>query len=157
MTAAPPHECPIRMSAGVARVAMNSHALTMSLTLTVNDPSPQSPSDPPRPSASKRSMPIPSAASCLQLRAAPGESLPSVKPCANTPQPRTALSGTLMTPARFGPAELRKVTRSPMVEIYHDPDGVRKVRQGAAAGPIARVGPGREGVGLGPPGGEDPP
>ena len=38
MTAAPPHECPIRMSAGVARLAMNSQALTMSSTLTVTSP-----------------------------------------------------------------------------------------------------------------------
>ena len=62
-------------------------------------------------------MPMPSAASCLQIRAAAGESFPSVKPCANTPQPRTVLSGTSMTPARFGPVELLNMTRSPMEEV----------------------------------------
>ena len=31
-----------------------------------------------------------------------------------------------MTPARFGPVELGKLTRSPMVEIYHALDGARK-------------------------------
>jgi hypothetical protein len=36
-----------------------------------------------------------------------------------------------MIPARFGPVELRNVTRSPMAEIYHAPEGVRKVRQAA--------------------------
>src|SRR6478672_4932465 len=36
-------------------------------------------------------QPIPSAASCLQIRAAAGQSLPRVKPWANTPQPRTAV------------------------------------------------------------------
>src|ERR1700756_3322573 len=111
------------MSAGVARSVMNSHALTMSSTLTMNDPSPHSPSDPPRPSASKRSMPMPSAASCLQIRAAAGESLPSVKPCEKTPQPRTAPSGTSMIPARSGPVELLNVTRSPMVDELRRPLG----------------------------------
>jgi hypothetical protein len=38
-------------------------------------------------------------------------------PCANTAQPRTALSGTSMVPAGLGPVELLNVTRSPMVEI----------------------------------------
>src|ERR1700761_718874 len=31
-----------------------------------------------------------------------------------------------MTPARFGPVELGKLTRSPMVEVYHALDGARK-------------------------------
>jgi hypothetical protein len=49
--------------------------------------------------------------------------------------------------------ELRKVTRSPMVEIYHALDGVRKVRQ-AAAGPIAGVVRERQRVGRRPRGGQ---
>jgi hypothetical protein len=98
---------------------MNSHARTTSLTLTVNEPSPQSPSESPNPSASKRNMPMPSSASCLQMRAAAGESLPSVNPCEKTPQPRGSPAGRSMIPARLGPVELPNVTRSAMPEVYH--------------------------------------
>ena len=66
---------------------MNSTARTVSATLCENDPSPQSPSESPRPRLSKRSMPMPSLASCLQIRLAAGLSLPRVKPWAKTPQP----------------------------------------------------------------------
>src|SRR6476469_690613 len=107
------------MSAIVFCSAMNSHARMTSLTLTVNEPSPQSPSESPNPSASKRNMPMPSPASCLQIRAAAGESLPSVNPCEKTPQPRGTPTGRSMIPARSGPVELRKVTRSAMREVYH--------------------------------------
>jgi hypothetical protein len=110
---------PDEVSAGVPSSAMNSHARTTSLTLTVNDQSPQSPSESPRPSASKRSMPMPSSASCLQMRAAAGESLPSVNPWEKTPQPRGSPAGRSMMPASRGPVELGKLTRSAMPEVYH--------------------------------------
>ncbi len=91
---------------------MNSTARTVSATLWEKDPSPQSPSDSPRPRLSKRSMPMPSAASCLQIRFAAGLSLPSVKPWAKTPQPRTSPSGISTRPANAGPVVLGKLTRS---------------------------------------------
>jgi hypothetical protein len=53
----------------------------------------------------------------LQILDAAGESLLSVKPCENTPQPRGVPSGRSMIPANAGPVELEKVTRSPTVHI----------------------------------------
>ena len=63
---------------------------------------------------------MPSLASCLQIRLAAGLSLPSVKPCENTPQPRAGPSGRSITPASIGPVALGNVTRSAMGEVYHD-------------------------------------
>ncbi len=91
---------------------MNSTARTVSATLCENDPSPQSPSESPRPRLSKRSIPTPSLASCLQMRLAAGLSLPRVNPWAKTPQPRTSPSGRSTRPARVGPVVLGKLTRS---------------------------------------------
>ncbi|BBX89452.1 hypothetical protein MBOE_11010 [Mycolicibacterium boenickei] len=62
---------------------------------------------------------MPSAASCLQMREAAGESFPRVKPWENTPQPRTGPSGRSITPASVGPVELGNVTRSAMQVVYH--------------------------------------
>ena len=72
---------------------MNRTAWAVSSTLWEKEPFPQSPSESPSPRLSKRSMPMPSRASCLQIRLAAGVSLPRVKPWANTPQPRTRPSG----------------------------------------------------------------
>ena len=91
---------------------MNSTARTVSATLLENEPSPQSPSESPRPRLSKRSIPTPSLASCLQIRLAAGLSLPSVKPWAKTPQPRTSRSGRSTRPASVGPLVLGNPTRS---------------------------------------------
>ncbi|SKV20542.1 Uncharacterised protein [Mycobacteroides abscessus subsp. abscessus] len=118
-TAAPPKECPMRMSAGVPRSAMNVHAAITSFAFTVNDPSPQSPSESPSPRASNRIIAMPSLANCLHMRAAAGQSLPSVNPWEKTPQPRMAPSGRSMTPVRVGPVQLGNVTRSAMREVYH--------------------------------------
>src|SRR6478609_7203615 len=65
-----------------------------------------------RPRLSKRSMPMPSLASCLQIRLAAGQSLPRVNPWANTPHPRTSPCGASMMPAKVGPVVLTKLTRS---------------------------------------------
>lgn len=70
----------MRMSAGVPRSAMNVHAAITSFAFTVNDPSPQSPSESPSPRASNRIIAMPSLANCLHMRAAAGQSLPSVNP-----------------------------------------------------------------------------
>ena len=91
---------------------MNRTAWAVSATLWENDPSPQSPSESPSPRLSKRSMPMPSPASCLQIRLAAGLSLPRVKPWENTPQPRTSPSGWSTSPARMGPLVLGNHTRS---------------------------------------------
>src|SRR5215218_7268752 len=127
-TADPPKECPTSRCASRPESVMNSTARTVSATLCENDPSPQSPSESPSPRLSKRSMPMPSLASCLQMRVAAGLSLPSVKPCANTPHPRTSPSGRSMRPARTGPVVLGNSTRSATVsadqlrvELRHHP------------------------------------
>ncbi len=72
---------------------MNSAARTVSATLWLNDPSDHRPAESPRPRLSKRSMPIPLSARALHIRDADGLSLPSVKPCENTPQPFTGAVG----------------------------------------------------------------
>ena len=112
MTAEPPKECPTSSRTSRPEVFMYSTARAVSATLWENEPSPQSPSDSPRPRLSKRSMPMPSLASCLQIRLAAGESLPSVKPWAKTPHPRTSPSGRSTRPARVGPVVLGNFTRS---------------------------------------------
>src|SRR6201991_4209285 len=112
ITADPPNECPTSKLTSRPESFMNSTARTVSSTLCENDPSPQSPSESPSPRLSKRSMPMPSPASCLQIRLAAGQSLPRVKPWAKTPQPRTSPSGTSMRPASSGPVLLTKLTRS---------------------------------------------
>src|ERR671921_2589170 len=94
------------------RSFMKCTACTVSATLWEKEPSPQSPSDPPSPRLSKRNIPIPSAASCLQIRLAAGLSLPNVKPCENTPHPRAGPSGRSITPASRGPLVLANHTRS---------------------------------------------
>ena len=91
---------------------MNAAAWTVSATLWENEPSPQSPSESPSPRLSKRSIPTPSRASCLQIRLAAGLSLPRVKPWENTPQPRTRPSGWSISPASRGPIVLGNHTRS---------------------------------------------
>src|SRR6478609_11186385 len=111
-TADPPNECPTSRWISRPEWFMNSTARTVSATLWENDPSPQSPSESPRPRLSKRSMPMPSAASCLHIRLAAGLSLPSVKPCAKTPQPRISPSGRSIAPASAGPVVLANETRS---------------------------------------------
>jgi hypothetical protein len=57
---------------------------------------------------------MPSLASLLHMRLAAGESFPRVKPCAKTPQPRTAASGRSIRPASIGPLVLANDTRSAM-------------------------------------------
>src|SRR3954454_5425897 len=91
---------------------MNRVAWAVSATLCENEPSPQSPSESPRPRLSKRSIPTPSLASCLQIGLAAGLFLPSVKPCENTPQPRVGPSGWSITPASRGPLVLGNQTLS---------------------------------------------
>jgi hypothetical protein len=80
MTAAPPNECPTRSRAGWPDSFMNRTACAVSAILWENDPSPQSPPESPSPRLSKRSIPMPSIANCLQIRLAAGLSLLSVKP-----------------------------------------------------------------------------
>src|SRR5215212_11672849 len=127
-TADPPKECPTSRRTSRPESFMNSTARTVSATLWENDPSPQSPSESPSPRLSKRSMPMPSLASCLQIRLAAGLSLPSVKPCAKTPHPRASPSGRSIRPARTGPVVLGNSTRSATVsadqlgvELRHHP------------------------------------
>ena len=60
---------------------------------------------------------MPSLANLLQMRLAAGESFPRVKPCAKTPQPRTAPSGRSIRPASTGPLVLANDTRSAMSHI----------------------------------------
>src|SRR5918911_284283 len=98
---------------------MNSAARTVSSTLVVNEPSPHCPLDTPRPRLSKRSIPTPSAASCLQIRAAAGLSLLKANPWAKTPHPRGVPDGMSTTPARSGPRVLGKETRSATFRANH--------------------------------------
>ena len=56
----PPNECPTSSRTSRPESFMNSTARTVSATLCENEPSPQSPSESPRPRLSKRSMPMPS-------------------------------------------------------------------------------------------------
>jgi len=91
---------------------MNRTAWPVSATLWENEPSPQSPSESPSPRLSKRSMPMPSTASCLQIRLAAGQSLPSVNPWEKTPHPRQSPSGWSISPANRGPLVLGNQTRS---------------------------------------------
>src|SRR5215211_1779410 len=112
ITAAPPKECPTRSRTSRPEFSKNRAAWAVSATLCENEPSPQSPSESPSPRLSKRNIPIPSLPNCLQIRLAAGLSLPRVKPCENTPQPRTGSSGWSMRPASRGPLELGNHTRS---------------------------------------------
>jgi len=80
ITADPPKEWPTSSRAARPDSAMKCTAWTVSRTLREKDPSRQSPSDSPSPRSSKRSIPIPSPASCLQIRLAAGLSLPRVNP-----------------------------------------------------------------------------
>jgi hypothetical protein len=64
---------------------------------------------------------MPSLASRLQMRLAAGESFPRVKPCAKTPQPRTAASGRSFRPASIGPLVLANDTRSAMSHMVSKP------------------------------------
>src|SRR5690349_5206403 len=57
-------------------------------------------------------MPIPLSASALHIRDAAGLSLPSVKPCENTPQPFTGPSGTSRMPESSSPVVPSKETFS---------------------------------------------
>src|SRR4029453_11817512 len=75
----------------------------------LNEPADHSPAEPPRPRLSNRSMPTPCSASPLQIREAAGLSLPRVRPCEYTPQPRTGPSGTSTMPARASPVLPMKV------------------------------------------------
>src|SRR6185295_8015371 len=140
MTAAPPKECPTSNRTSWPESFMNCTARTVSSTLWENDPSPQSPSESPRPRLSKRSMPMPSAASCLQIRLAARLSLPSVKPCAKTPQPRTSCSGGSTRPARLGPVLLRKLTRSATLSRCWCPiGGCHELLFGATGAAVAEL------------------
>src|SRR6185312_10744545 len=120
-TADPPNECPTSRWHSRPESFMNSTARTVSATLCENDPSPQSPSESPKPRLSKRSMPMPSLASDLQIRVAAGLFLPSVKPWAKTPHPRTSRSGRSTRPARAGPVVLGNLTRSATASSFHSP------------------------------------
>lgn len=91
---------------------MNRTACAVSSTLWEKEPSPQSPSESPSPRLSKRSIPTPSLASCLQIRLVAGLSLPRVKPWENTPQPRAGAAGSSIRPASLGPLVLGNQTRS---------------------------------------------
>src|SRR6266540_364502 len=123
MTAAPPKECPTSSRTSRPDSFMNRTAWAVSATLWEKDPSPQSPSESPSPRLSKRSIPMPSLASCLQIRPAAGLSLPRVKPCENTAQPRTAAAGWSTRPASLGPLRLGNQTRSATSVILPDRDG----------------------------------
>ena len=126
ITAEPPKECPTSSLTSRPEAFMNSTARTVSATLCENDPSPQSPSESPRPRLSKRSIPTPSLASCLQMRLAAGLSLPRVNPWAKTPQPRSSPSGRSTRPARVGPVVLGNPTRSAtraMMSLHLRPRG----------------------------------
>ncbi len=68
---------------------------------------------------------MPSLASCLQIRLAAGLSLPRVKPCENTPQPRTGATGWSTRPASLGPLVLGNQTRSATSVILPDRGRVR--------------------------------
>src|SRR5687768_2919988 len=120
MTAAPPNECPTSRRTSRPESFMKRAACAVSASLWENEPSPQSPSESPSPRLSKRSIPIPSLASCLQIRLAAGLSLPSVKPCENTPQPLVGPSGRSISPASRGPLVLENQTRSLTSHILAD-------------------------------------
>ena len=111
-TAAPPKEWPTSSETGRPESRMNSAALTVSATLWLKEPSDHRPADSPSPRLSKRSMPTPLSASALHIRDAEGLSLPSVKPCENTPQPFTGPSGTSTMPESSSPVEPWKETFS---------------------------------------------
>src|SRR3954451_8369250 len=112
ITAAPPKEWPTSSWTARPVPSMKRTASAVSPTLWEKEPSPQSPSEAPSPRLSKRSMPMPSLASCLQMRLAAGESFPRVKPWAKTPHPRTVPWGRSTRPASRGPLVLGNHTRS---------------------------------------------
>ena len=93
---------------------------------------------------------MPSRGQLLADATAAGESLPRVKPCAKTPQPRTAPSGRSTSPASRGPLELGNQTRSTTRNIVAESglaccaDDVDSDRAGrGAASPLLEPGPGR--------------
>ena len=106
---------------------MNRTAWAVSATLWENDPSPQSPSESPSPRLSKRSIPMPSLASCLQIRLAAGLSLPRVKPWENTPQPRIGPSGWSIRPGEPRPARAGEPHALGHVAILSNPYGTARV------------------------------
>jgi hypothetical protein len=142
ITAAPPKECPTRSRTVRPDSFRKRAACAVSATLWENEPSPQSPSESPSPRLSKRSIPIPSLANCLQIRLAAGLFLPSVKPCENTPQPRVGPSGSSITPASRGPLVLGNQTCSAMSSSSQpatgsfpaDPVPIPQLGQGGASG-----------------------
>src|SRR5215213_7800171 len=131
---------------------MNRVACAVSSTLCENEPSPQSPSESPSPRLSKRSMPMPSLANCLQMRLAAGESFPRVNPCAKTPQPLTVLAGLSMTPVSRGPLVLGNQTRSATSDIVThgvNPPPVGSGGVGVVREQVAKPGPFRPAGGAG--------
>src|SRR3954452_3268990 len=128
ITEAPPKECPTRSRTVRPDSVMKRTAWPVSATLCENEPSPQSPSESPSPRLSKRSIPTPSLASCLQIRLAAGLFLPRVKPCENTPQPRIGPSGWSITPASRGPLVLGNQSLSATSVILSKPPRGRSVR-----------------------------
>ena len=138
ITAAPPKECPTRSRTSRPDSFMNRAAWAVSATLCENEPSPQSPSESPSPRLSKRSIPTPSLASCLQIRLAAGLSLPRVKPWENTPQPRIGPSGWSIRPASRGPLVLGNHTRSATSPILPNRRGTCRPARGSHVATIAQ-------------------